>query len=94
MATVEIFVHVGCKSEREALTLADAIRLEFPSWQVLIRHCEEDRARTLGILIAPSFVLNGELVAVGVPRKEWLLCSLRKIATVQNPSIPGSANPS
>ncbi len=73
MSTLEIFVHGGCKSEPGALALANEIRLEFPSWRVIIHHCEGDRARTLGILITPAFVLNGALVAVGVPRKEWLI---------------------
>ncbi|WP_447974480.1 hypothetical protein [Nitrospira sp. Kam-Ns4a] len=87
MPLVEVFVHAGCKSERTALALADEIRREFPSWQVLIRDCEEDRARVLGILIAPSFVLNGELIAVGIPRKEWLIRALCEARTAQNPMV-------
>lgn len=79
MVVVEIFVHAGCRSEHEALVLAGEIRQAFPAWQVLIRDCEEDRARTLGILVIPSFVFNGELVAVGLPRKEWLIRTLRTI---------------
>lgn len=94
MSTVEIFVHAGCKSEHNALALADEIRREFPSWQVLIRDCEEDRARTLGILITPSFVVNGELVAVGVPRKEWLIRTLRTITTDPTPAVSEGSDPS
>jgi hypothetical protein len=37
-----------------------------------------DRAEHLGLVVLPAFVLNGKVLAVGVPRKEWLFRQLRE----------------
>lgn len=36
----------------------------------------QDRAEAVGIMVTPAFVLNGEIIAVGVPKKEWLVAKL------------------
>lgn len=78
MALLEVFVHPGCLSERPALALIDDIRKEFPAWQIRVWRSGQERARALGIIIVPAFVLNGTLVAVGIPRREWLVKKLRE----------------
>jgi predicted DsbA family dithiol-disulfide isomerase len=37
-----------------------------------------DRAVSLGVIAAPTFVLDGRIVAVGLPRTEWLVRTLRE----------------
>lgn len=77
MARLEVFVHRGCLSEQPALKLANEIQEEFPAWQVKVVD-SQDRARTLGVIAFPAFVLNGNVLAVGIPRKEWLMRLLRQ----------------
>lgn len=77
---VEIYIHGGCHSEPRALALAEAIQKELPAWVVRICDAGRDRARTLGILVAPAFVVDEKVLAVGIPRSSWLLTRLRQIA--------------
>lgn len=75
MALLEVFVHPGCLSETSAQVLADELR---PLCRDLTIHNRalvesKDRADALGISVTPAFVFNGKLIAVGVPRKEWLM---------------------
>lgn len=77
MAVVEVFVHRGCLSEQPALVLANEIQKAFPAWQVQVID-SQDRAQALGVIAFPAFVLNGNVLAVGVPRKEWLMRLLRQ----------------
>ena len=76
MAALEIFIHRGCVSEQPTVALANEIRKEFPTWRVQVVE-NQMRAKALGIIAVPAFVLDGEVVAVGVPRKEWLVRELR-----------------
>ncbi len=77
MSLLEIFVHGGCLSEQPAVALAEELRKEFPTWMVQVVD-NRDRAEHLGLLVLPAFVLNGKVLAVGVPRKEWLFRQLRE----------------
>lgn len=78
MPFLEIFVHDGCISEQPALALAQEIQREFPALHVQIWQEADgrDRAQALGILAVPAFVLDGQVLAVGVPGKEWLVRKL------------------
>ena len=78
MAQLEIFIHQGCASEQSARLVANEIQREFPAWEISMRQLGETRAESLGIIAAPTFVLDGRIVAVGVPRTEWLLKTLRE----------------
>lgn len=78
MALLEVFVHGGCASEESARHAAEAIRREFPAWDISIRQLGDCRAESLGVIAAPTFALDGRIVAVGVPRTEWLLRTLRE----------------
>jgi predicted DsbA family dithiol-disulfide isomerase len=76
MAVLEIFVHRGCQSEQSAFGLGAQIQEAFPSLQVQVVD-DWERARTLGIVALPAFVLDGNLLVIGVPRREWLMRLLR-----------------
>lgn len=80
MALLEIFLHPGCLSENAALTLAREIQSVWGTLEVKIWSLPEasERARTLGVIVAPAFVLNGTIIAVGVPRKTWLVAKLQE----------------
>lgn len=77
MAVLQVFIHRGCMSEQRACVLADQIRKEFPACRVDVIDNQE-RARTLGLPAVPAFVLDGELLAVGVPSKDWLVSRLHE----------------
>lgn len=68
MAVLEIFVHRGCPSEQSALGLGDQIQETFPGLQVRVID-DWERARTLGVVAFPAFVLNGHVLAVGFPER-------------------------
>ncbi len=78
---LEVFVHTGCLSEDPALVLAREIQAEFPAVQVLVCPVSEnyDRMHDLGIFAVPAFVLDGTVMATGVPKKESLAAKLREL---------------
>lgn len=76
MAVLEIFVHRGCLSELSVFGLGNQIQEAFPGLQVRVID-DRERARTLGIVVLPAFVLDGNLLVVGIPRREWLVRLLR-----------------
>lgn len=80
MNLLEVFVHPGCISEKSALALARELQAAWPALEVRIRSVPEasERAQTLGIIVTPAFVLNGTIIAVGVPRKGWLIAKLQE----------------
>lgn len=75
MDLLEVFVHPGCLSEAPARALANELQTLCRDLTIHIRALLEsqDRADALGIIVTPAFVFNGKLIAVGVPRKEWLM---------------------
>jgi len=78
VAFLEIFIHAGCASEHSARRVADEVQQEFPAWTISMQQLGNARAESLGVIAAPTFVLNGRIVAVGIPRKEWLVKTLRE----------------
>lgn len=78
MARLDILVHRGCLSEKSARTLAQEIQHELPHWCINVRPAEKQDSDLLGILAFPSFLLNGRILATGIPRKDWLLEKLRE----------------
>lgn len=78
MALLEIFIHQGCASEQSARRVADEIRQEFPDWKISVKELGSARAEFLGIFAAPTFALDGRVVAVGIPRTEWLVRTLHE----------------
>ncbi|MBI4400725.1 MAG: thioredoxin family protein [Nitrospirae bacterium] len=77
MAVLQVFVHHGCMSGQHARVLAEEIMKHCPGLQVEVVE-DQHRAQALGVVVLPAFVLNGKVIAVGVPRKEWLVRKLRE----------------
>ncbi len=78
MARLDILVHRGCLSEQSARTLAREIQHELPNWHIDVRPAEKQDSDSLGILAFPAFLLDGRILATGIPRKDWLLAKLRE----------------
>ncbi|MDP3092911.1 MAG: hypothetical protein Q8N04_19740 [Nitrospira sp.] len=78
MARLDILVHQGCLSERSARTLAQEIQQELPDWHIDIRAASKENCDALGVLVFPAFLLDGRILATGIPRKEWLLARLKE----------------
>jgi hypothetical protein len=78
MARLDILVHRGCLSELSARTLAQEIQHELPDWRIDVRPAEKQDSDLLGILAFPAFLLDGRVLATGIPRKDWLLAKLRE----------------
>jgi hypothetical protein len=76
MARLDILVHRGCLSEQSARTLAREIQHELPTWHIDVRAAETEDS--VGILAFPAFLLDGRVLATGIPRKEWLLARLKE----------------
>lgn len=78
MAHLDILVHRGCLSEQSARTLAREIQYELPNWRIDVRPAEKQDSDSLGILAFPAILLDGRILATGIPRKDWLLAKLRE----------------
>ena len=80
MNLLEVFVHTGCISGKSALALARDLQAVWPALEVKIQPFPEasERAQALGVIVEPAFVLNGKIIAVGVPRKAWLVAKLQE----------------
>ena len=78
MAHLEIVVHRGCLSEQSVRTLAREIQHELPNWDIDVRLAEQEDTDMIGIVVFPAILLDGQILATGVPRKEWLLAKLRE----------------
>jgi len=80
MNLLEVFVHPGCMSEKSALALARELQAVCPALELKIWSFPEasQRAQALGVIVSPAFVLNGTIIAVGVPRKGWLVAKLQE----------------
>lgn len=78
MKLLEMFIHRGCLSENAALVLLKEIQAMSAELDVTIHRLPEaqDRAMALDVVVTPAFVLDGKLLVVGVPRKEWLIARL------------------
>ena len=62
------------------MALARELQAVWPALEVRIRSFPEagERAQALGVIVAPAFVLNETIIAVGVPRKGWLAAKLQE----------------
>ncbi len=77
MARLDILVHGGCLSEHSARRLAEEIRHELPHWNITVRTAVAGDPALSGVIVFPAFLLDGRVLATGVPRKDWLVDRLR-----------------
>jgi hypothetical protein len=75
MNLLEVFVHSGCIAEKLALALARALLAVWLPLEARIRLFPEasDHVQALRVIVVPTFVLNGIILTVVVPRKAWLV---------------------
>jgi hypothetical protein len=69
---LEVFLHRDCLSTSAVLDLCMGLRRIFQHLRVRLLSGTGPQARERGISVSPAFLLDGRLLAVGVPRKEWL----------------------
>ncbi len=73
MRQVDFYFHDRCLSERPILSLASDVREQHPSWTVTVHQLTDQDIERLGFSVLPVVLIDGQTVATGVPRKEWLL---------------------
>lgn len=76
MARLDILVHRGCLSEQSARALAQEIQQELPALHIDVCVASKEDCDALGILVFPAFLLDGRVLATGIPKKGWLLAKL------------------
>lgn len=76
MGRLDILVHRGCLSEQSARALAQEIQQELPAWHIDVRAASKEDCDALGVLVFPAFLLDGRVLATGIPKKGWLLNKL------------------
>ena len=77
MARLTILIHQGCLSDHSVQMLAEEIQGHLPDWTVDITPAELS-ADSSGLVAFPAFLVDGTLLATGLPEKEWLLQRLRE----------------
>jgi hypothetical protein len=78
MARIEILLHNGCLCEQGARELARAIQQEFPAWEICVRPVTDGEAVSCGAIVLPAFLLEGQVLATGIPNKQWLVAKLKE----------------
>ena len=83
MPKLELFVSDHCLSLQQAMRLYDALRTQFPGveFEVVDFLAHKDRAELLGIFIVPTFVMDGRILATGVPAQEKIIKEIRSCIT-------------
>lgn len=78
MARLDVLVHKGCFPEQTARGVAREIQAELPAWEIAVRQVTDGESVSLGIMVFPAFLLNGRVLATGIPKKDWLVGELRR----------------
>lgn len=79
MVILELFLSPHCISAPSAMALAKEALRKVSGVKMIVRSEKEDRlrAKSLGIFIFPTFVLDGEVFSVGEPRSKHLIQVLK-----------------
>jgi len=78
MARLDILVRRGCMSEQSARALAKEIQQELHAWHIDVRTADKHDSDSLGVRVFPTFLLDGRVLATGIPQKDWLLARLKE----------------
>lgn len=78
MVCLDILIHGGCLSDVSVRALACDIQSEFPNCKINLRTISPSDKVPSGIMVLPAFLLDGRLLATGIPRKDWLVAQLRE----------------
>jgi hypothetical protein len=73
MRRIDFYFHDGCLSQPSLLLLAKDIEALYPTWTVTVHQLAGHDLEALGFPVLPAVVLDGQIVATGIPSKAWLL---------------------
>ncbi len=75
MPRIELFISKTCLSYQPAMELLSGVKEAFPECEFEVVDCREERkrARAAGVVMDPAFLLDGEVVMVGLPEKDLLI---------------------
>ena len=77
---LEVYISAHCFGCAEALRLAEAAARQFPGLAVRVIDLErEPNARPNGLVAVPTYLLDGQVVALGNPRQQDLFQRLRDL---------------
>lgn len=81
---LRIYVAPGCAGCRTALTIAEAVRHARPGHPIEVIDLADHPNEPLppGVIGTPTYLLAGEVISLGNPELEELLCRLDSAATV------------
>lgn len=69
---LDIYVEPGCPSCRRAESIATDVREAYPSMVVNVIDVSKAGERPADVFAVPTFVLNGEVVSLGNPKRSEL----------------------
>lgn len=78
MQEMNFYFHEGCVSSQSILLLSKQLQRHSPTWHITIHSLSEEEVRSTGFLILPAIVINGVTVAIGLPKKDWLLKKMKE----------------
>lgn len=81
---LEIVVAADCHGCREARALAHDLRDRLPALDVDLIELDGGRPAPLGVVATPTYLLDGRVISLGNPRREWLL---EEIARLQHGEV-------
>jgi hypothetical protein len=85
MRQVDFYFHDGCLSQQSILVLAKEIQQDSPAWQITLHPLLRNEAEKLDFHVLPVIVMNGDILATGIPKKDWLLEQMRTCETADGP---------
>jgi len=78
MHEMNFYFHEGCVSCQSILLLSKELQRDCPTWRIAIHSLSGEQVKATGFHILPAIVINGATIAVGLPRKDWLLEQMKE----------------
>ncbi len=79
MLTLDLYISSDCSCRESALAIAKRVIKEVPGIKLILRseQADEEWAQSHEVIVSPTFVLEGEICAIGEPSLEYLVKQLR-----------------
>lgn len=79
MLTLDLYISPDCPCKKSALAMAKRALAEVPGIKLILRskQADDDWVQSHGVIVSPTFVLEGEIFAIGEPSLEHLVQQLR-----------------
>jgi hypothetical protein len=78
MHEMDFYFHEGCVSCQSILLLSKELQQECPTWRIAIHSLSEEQVKATGFHILPAIVISGATIAIGLPKKDWLLEKMKE----------------